>query len=132
MASSDIPIAIVGMACRFSGDATGPEKLWDMLASGRSGWSEISETRFAIKGLYHPNGERIGSVWSLTNTNMPLLTDYTNSWFVKTNVRGGHFLKEDPAVFDAPFFNLSAEVASVCILLSPLRHCPIYVTIHRL
>lgn len=62
MASTDVPIAIVGMGCRFSGDATSPEKLWDLLASGRSGWSEIPKSRFAIDGLYHPNGEKSGSV----------------------------------------------------------------------
>lgn len=62
MTSLDVPIAIVGVACRFAGDATGPEKLWDMLASGRNGWAPIPESRFATKGLYHPNGEKIGSV----------------------------------------------------------------------
>lgn len=62
MESTNVPIAIVSMACRFSGDATNPEKLWDMLANGRSGWSEIPQSRFATNGLYHPNGEKIGSV----------------------------------------------------------------------
>ena len=62
MASSDAPIAIVGMACRFSGDATEPEKLWDMLVEGRNGWSETPESRFANEGLYHSNREKIGSV----------------------------------------------------------------------
>lgn len=33
------------------------------------------------------------------------------------NVRGGHFLEEDIACFDAPFFNISANEANV--LLSP-------------
>lgn len=64
MDSVDTPIAIIGMACRFSGDVTSPEKLWGLLSSGRSGWSEIPEKRFATKGLYHPNKEKIGSVRS--------------------------------------------------------------------
>ncbi|KFA71898.1 hypothetical protein S40288_09521 [Stachybotrys chartarum IBT 40288] len=105
------PIAIVGMACRFSGDATGPERLWEMLASGRNGWSEIPESRFATKGLYHPDGERTGSVRS----DVRLIILWELSMLIedlKTNVRGGHFLEEDPALFDAPFFNLPAEVAS--------------------
>jgi acyl transferase domain-containing protein len=62
MASTDTPIAIVGMACRFSGAANNPEKLWDLLSDGRSGWSEIPEERFATKGLLHPDGQKIGSV----------------------------------------------------------------------
>ncbi|THY39332.1 hypothetical protein D6C98_10048 [Aureobasidium pullulans] len=36
------PIAIIGMSCRFAGDATSPEKLWKLSA----------------EGVYHPNGER--------------------------------------------------------------------------
>lgn len=31
----------------------------------------------------------------------------------QTHVRGGHFFKEDIGVFDAPFFNLTAEAAAV-------------------
>ncbi len=34
--------------------------------------------------------------------------------FLQTNVRGGHFIKEDIGLFDAAFFNYSAELASVC------------------
>jgi hypothetical protein len=33
----------------------------------------------------------------------------------QSNVRGGHFLAEDPALFDAKFFNLTAEVAAVSL-----------------
>jgi acyl transferase domain-containing protein len=56
------PLAIVGMACRFAGGATNPEKLWEMMVEKRSGWSEIPSTRFKQAGLYHPNGERSGTV----------------------------------------------------------------------
>ncbi|KAL2813950.1 hypothetical protein BDW59DRAFT_24526 [Aspergillus cavernicola] len=84
------PIAIVGMGCRFSGDATSPEKLWDILAEGKSGWSPIPSSRFNVEGIYHPNSEKVGS----------------------TPVRGGHFLTEDVALFDAPFFNIPSEVAN--------------------
>lgn len=29
------PVAIVGLACRFPGDATSPSKFWDLLKSGK-------------------------------------------------------------------------------------------------
>lgn len=63
MASSDALIAIVGIACRFSGDAIEPEKLWEMLIEGRNGWSQTLESRFASEGLYYSNREKVGSVW---------------------------------------------------------------------
>lgn len=84
------PIAIIGMSCRFAGDVNSPDKLWDLLAEGRSAWSEIPEDRFNIKGFHHPNFEKLNG----------------------TNVNGGHFLKEDIGLFDAHFFGLSAEAAA--------------------
>lgn len=29
------PVAIVGLACRFPGDATSPSKFWDLLKNGK-------------------------------------------------------------------------------------------------
>ncbi|KAI9879283.1 MAG: hypothetical protein M1830_009013 [Pleopsidium flavum] len=87
---SRVPVAIIGMSCRFAGDVSDPEKLWQLCADGRSAWSEIPSSRFNLDGVYHPNFEK-------PNT---------------TNVRGGHFLTEDIALFDASFFNLSSETAA--------------------
>lgn len=74
------PVAIVGMACRFPGDATSPQAFYDMLANGRSAWGEVPKNRYNIDSYWHPNKERIGT----------------------TSARGAHWMKEDPAVFDAP------------------------------
>ncbi|ROV97081.1 hypothetical protein VMCG_07540 [Cytospora schulzeri] len=83
------PIAIIGMSCKFGGDATSPAKLWEMLSKGGSAWSEIPSSRFNWKGSYHPGSERRGT----------------------THVMGGHFMEEDIGLFDAAFFNYSAETA---------------------
>ncbi|KAL1970796.1 hypothetical protein VTN77DRAFT_2630 [Rasamsonia byssochlamydoides] len=85
----EVPIAIVGLSTRFPGGADSPEKLWDLISQGRSAWSEIPSERFNLDGFYHPVANRNGS----------------------TNVRGGHFLKEDVSLFDAPFFNISPNEA---------------------
>ncbi|KAK4227024.1 putative polyketide synthase [Podospora fimiseda] len=87
---AQIPIAIIGMSCRFAGDVDSPEKLWKLLAEGRSAWSEIPKDRFNIDGFHHPNFEKLNA----------------------TNVIGGHFLSEDVGLFDVQFFNLSAETAA--------------------
>ncbi|KAI1811942.1 hypothetical protein GGS20DRAFT_560344 [Poronia punctata] len=85
-----MPIAIIGMGCRFPGGATSASKLWDLCVNGRSGWSEIPEKRFNKESLYHPDRERPG----------------------RNNVTGGHFLQEDVSLFDAGFFSFSADVAA--------------------
>ncbi len=62
--ASTTPIAIIGMSCRFAGDVDNPEKLWKLLAEGRSGWSEIPKDRFNIDGFQHPNFAQLNGVSS--------------------------------------------------------------------
>ncbi|KGO64902.1 Acyl transferase/acyl hydrolase/lysophospholipase [Penicillium italicum] len=76
------PIAIVGSACRFPGDATTPSKLWDLLKAPRDVLSEIPESRFSTKAFYHPDGLHHGT----------------------TNVRHSYLLSDDHRLFDAQFF----------------------------
>ena len=79
------PIAIVGIGCRFSGGANDPQKLWSLLAEGRSAWSEVPEERFKWESFYHANADVNGTL----------------------NHRGGHFLDQDIRAFDAEFFGIS-------------------------
>ncbi|KAH7357484.1 reducing polyketide synthase [Pyrenochaeta sp. MPI-SDFR-AT-0127] len=86
--SPQVPIAIVGLACRFPGDATSPSKLWDLLKEGRDAYSPRTD-RWNPDAFYHPNSSRLGTI----------------------PTKGGHFLKQDPYVFDAAFFNITATEA---------------------
>lgn len=119
-----MPIAIVGMSCRFPGDATSPEKLWNLCAEARSAWSEVPLERFNQKAFYHPQAEKLGTVSHLLkiHRHLHILTIF------QSNVAGAHFLTEDVALFDASFFNFTSEVATVgpthqsserCILIVP-------------
>lgn len=56
------PIAIIGMSCKFAGDADSPSKLWDLVAAGKDGWSPIPADRFDPKALYHPDQRRTDRV----------------------------------------------------------------------
>ncbi len=70
------PIAVVGLACRFAGEAKNPNKLWDLLAEGRSAWSEIPSSRFNLEGSYHPDPDKLSTV-SLTDPSCLLCTMLT-------------------------------------------------------
>lgn len=74
-----MPIAIIGMACRFPGDGENVESLFEMLKKGDNAWSEFPADRVNIDGFYHPSGNRQGSI----------------------GFRGAHFLKDDIKAFDA-------------------------------
>ncbi|KAH8692261.1 hypothetical protein BGW36DRAFT_431481 [Talaromyces proteolyticus] len=74
-------IAVIGMGCRFPGDAKSPVEFYEMLLKGRSGLSEVPKDRFSIDAYWHPSYDRKGSIVS----------------------RGAHFLTEDVSLFDAPF-----------------------------
>ncbi|KAH7265653.1 uncharacterized protein BKA55DRAFT_590873 [Fusarium redolens] len=84
-----MPIAITGISTRFPGGADTPEALWKMISKGKSAWSKVPEDRFALDAFYHPDPDRNGAM----------------------NVVGGHFLDEDIACFDAPFFGISRNEA---------------------
>jgi hypothetical protein len=104
---ADVPIAIVGMSCRFPGDATSPEKLWKLCVNAKSAWSEIPADRWNKEAFHHPDGGRTGTVSVIKSF------DIWKTDNEQTNARGGHFLQQDIALFDAPFFNVSAEEAKV-------------------
>jgi acyl transferase domain-containing protein len=84
------PVAIVGLSCRFPGNADSPTGFWDLLKNAESGYSE-STTRYNAEAFYHPQ-----SAGSRQNV-IP--------------VKGGYFLKQDPYAFDAAFFNITAKEA---------------------
>ena len=88
MAMSATPIAIVGIGCRFP-SATGPEQLWNNISEGRSAWTDVPEDRYNWKSFHHPNLDIQGA----------------------HNQRGGHFLSQNVAAFDARFFGLAPAEA---------------------
>ncbi|OQE44094.1 hypothetical protein PENCOP_c002G01853 [Penicillium coprophilum] len=84
------PIAIIGYACRLPGQVTSPGDLWELCTRARSGWSPIPKDRFSVEALQHPNPSKVGCF----------------------NPKGGYFLDEDIARFDAPFFNITVQEAT--------------------
>jgi acyl transferase domain-containing protein len=56
------PIAIIGMSCRFPGDADTPQGFWDLLSRGESAWGKVPKDRFNVDNYYHPSPERAGAV----------------------------------------------------------------------
>ncbi|TAQ88229.1 hypothetical protein B7494_g3462 [Chlorociboria aeruginascens] len=79
------PIAIVGMGCRLPGGVSSPSGLWNLLANGRSGQSEIPKSRFNLDAFYHKDASKGGSI----------------------NGTGGYFIQDDTRLFDNAFFGIN-------------------------
>jgi len=84
-----IPVAIIGMACRFPGGSNTPEKFWDLLKNGDEGLRDVPASRWDAKEYFD---EEPGKPLKI----------YTQ----KLN-----FLAEDVSLFDPRLFVISPREA---------------------
>ena len=78
------PIAVIGLACRFPGDADTPDDYWRLLRQGVNAISETPPSRWDVDKLYDPDPEAVG----------------------KMMTKMGGFLR-DVASFDPAFFGIA-------------------------
>ncbi|KAH7141540.1 putative polyketide synthase [Dactylonectria estremocensis] len=87
---AQVPIAVVGLACRLPGHSTTPKKLWELLERGGIAANEAPESRFNLKA-HHDGSKKPKTMRS----------------------PGGMFIEDiDPRDFDAAFFGISSADAA--------------------
>ncbi|KAK5996046.1 Highly reducing polyketide synthase otaA [Cladobotryum mycophilum] len=83
----DEPLAIIGLSCRFGGEADSTENFLKVLHEARSVYGPIPSDRFDANFYYHPDQNHIGTAFS----------------------KGGYYLADHPAKFDSAFFSLPSQ-----------------------
>lgn len=83
------PIAIVGIGCRFPGQANSPEAFWQLLRNGIDAITEVPADRWNVESVYDPDKTKPG----------------------KTHSRWGGFIEKIDK-FDAQFFGISPRKAA--------------------
>jgi acyl transferase domain-containing protein/acyl carrier protein len=58
------PIAIVGMACRYPGDADNPTAFWQLLCEGRDCIREITPDRWSLRAIHDPEPGKSGKTYT--------------------------------------------------------------------
>ena len=82
---AQVPVAVIGMACRLPGESDSPHKLWEFLERGGIARNEAPESRFNLR-THHDGSKKPKTMRS----------------------PGGMFLENvDPQNFDAQFFGIS-------------------------
>ena len=79
------PIAIVGIGCRYPGEASSPEKLWELLVNKKDAIVDIPSDRWDQRRFYDSEDSKPG----------------------KNRVQQGGFLKNNIKEFDPLFFGIS-------------------------
>ncbi|KAI0181683.1 putative polyketide synthase [Hypoxylon sp. FL1284] len=82
------PIVICGLSIKFPQDAVSPEAFWKMMVEKRSSTTDFPSDRISTDGFYKSKKSQ-------------------NS----VTLKGGHFIAENPAAFDAEFFSISPAEA---------------------
>ncbi|HRE49258.1 MAG TPA: polyketide synthase [Aggregatilineales bacterium] len=84
------PLALVGIGCRFPGNADSPTAFWELLRNGEDAITDVPVDRWSLRRFYHPNPDAPG----------------------KAYVRQGGFLRGAISSFEPAFFGITPREAA--------------------
>src|SRR5687767_7013751 len=58
------PIAIIGIGCRFPGDANDPAQFWRLLSDGVDAIGDVPADRWHVRAFYDPDHGRPGKTYT--------------------------------------------------------------------
>lgn len=100
------PIAVIGFAFKLPGESSNENSLWQMLETGQNVSKDWPATRLNLGSFHDTSGQDQHGVRRFCQHKVDEADNF------QLRARGGHFLAEDPAAFDAPFFSITAKEAA--------------------
>lgn len=106
-------IAIVGVSFKMPQDAVDMSSLWEILKGRKNMMIEWPESRLNLSAFYTPEAGKANTVCSAKAIPYLISLFYARVLpALQLYSRGAHFLKEDPELFDAPFFSITPKEAA--------------------
>ena len=81
MNKNKVPIAIVGMACRFPGGCNRPEEYWRLLNGGVDAISTVALERWNTDYFYHPDRNSAGRTYTKSAGQLPDVFKFDPGFF---------------------------------------------------
>ncbi len=80
-ATSNEPIAVIGVACRFPGGSISPRTFWQMLVTGTDAITEIPSFRWPVDAYYDPDPEAAGKIYTRSGGFIDEIRDFDAAFF---------------------------------------------------
>ncbi|TXH24305.1 MAG: SDR family NAD(P)-dependent oxidoreductase, partial [Elusimicrobia bacterium] len=80
-ASWSEPIAIIGMGCRFPGDAVDPDSLWQLLLNRVDAIGEVPRERWDVDAYFDPNPDAAGKMYTRWGGFLPQIDRFDAGFF---------------------------------------------------
>jgi acyl transferase domain-containing protein/NADPH:quinone reductase-like Zn-dependent oxidoreductase/acyl carrier protein len=75
------PIAIVGIGCRFPGQANSAQAFWELLVTGTNAVRGVSPQRWDIRRYYHPDPAQPGKLYTLKGGFLERIDQFDSAFF---------------------------------------------------
>jgi len=75
------PIAIVGIGCRFPGQANSAQAFWELLVAETNAVREVSPLRWDIRRAYHPDPTQAGRLYTLKGGFLEQVDQFDSAFF---------------------------------------------------
>ena len=100
-------IAIVGIACRFPGNADSPEAFWELLRGGVDAVTEVPPDRWDVDAYYDSNPETPGKMYTRAGAFLDRIGDFDPEFFGISPREAAHLDPQQRLLLESSYLALA-------------------------